>query len=58
MNEFFNLIFGIIGVYCLFFVARAGWERGYDKIKNMNIDKVENVTFDGCKIAGRSVKDA
>ena len=39
-------------IYCLFSVARAGWERDYDKIKNLYIENAK-VELSNCTIKGK-----
>lgn len=58
MSDFINFIIGscvFFGfVYCLFFVARAGWAREYDRTRFLNIHKIENATFEKCNIKENS----
>jgi len=39
-------------IFSVFWAARAGWERTYDKNKILNFHKIENATFSNCKMIG------
>lgn len=39
-------------IFSVFWFARAGWERSYDKNKNLNVHKIETATFSNCKMIG------